>query len=62
MKTAESPHNAKKSPKNGLVTEYFKDGSVCSVGRYADGKKTGPWKAFDTSGKLSKTTNHKAAP
>lgn len=60
-KAAKYPNSAKKTPKNGLVTEYCKDNSVCSIGRNSDGKKTGSWKAFDVSGKLTKTTNHKTS-
>ena len=32
--------------KNGVITEYFKDGAVACVGAYIDGKKTGEWKYY----------------
>ena len=42
-------------PKNGLVKEYFRNGQLCSVGRYTDGKKTGSWKYYLLNGKLKAT-------
>ena len=42
-------------PKTGLVKEYFRDGQLCSVGRYLDGKKTGVWKYYLRNGNLKAT-------
>jgi antitoxin component YwqK of YwqJK toxin-antitoxin module len=50
---SKSPHDTKKSSKNGPVTWH--------EGRFVGDKKVGPWKAYDTSGKLTKTTNRKAS-
>ncbi len=44
--------------RNGVRKETFRDGKVSAVGRYADGKKTGVWKYYDASGKLSRTKPH----
>src|SRR5262245_25027363 len=41
-----------KTPKTGLVKEYFRDGQLCSVGRYLDGRKTGVWKYYLRNGGL----------
>lgn len=42
----------KKGPKDDLRKEYFTDGKPSTAGRYANGKRTGPWKFHLKNGRL----------
>ena len=44
-----------KTPKTGMAKEYFRNGQLCSIGHYVDGKKTGMWKYYLLNGKLKAT-------
>jgi antitoxin component YwqK of YwqJK toxin-antitoxin module len=44
--TDNNKYDAKGKLKNGPVKAYFKDGGLCSVGKYANGDKTGEWKYY----------------
>jgi antitoxin component YwqK of YwqJK toxin-antitoxin module len=41
-----------KKPITGLVKEYFTNGELSNVGRYANGEKTGQWKFYFRNGGL----------
>ena len=47
-----------KSPRAGLAKEYFRNGQLCSVGHYADGKETGVWKYYLLNGNLKTTVKY----
>jgi antitoxin component YwqK of YwqJK toxin-antitoxin module len=38
--------------KDGVVEEFFKDGTLSSVGKYRNGEKIGEWKWYRENGKL----------
>ena len=50
MKT--DKNDARGQLKNGIVKEYFTDGTLMCEGKYKDGKKVGQWKYYLRNGRL----------
>ena len=43
---------------NGIIREYFKNGTVSSEGEYINGSKTGEWKYYLVNGGLKAIGNY----
>jgi len=52
IKTEHYPKPIIPNIKDGVYTEYFKNGKVKIAGNCTDGKKTGDWKFYEPGGKL----------
>lgn len=52
MRADQNKHPAGGKLKSSLVKEFFKDGTLSSVGKYRDGKKVGGWEYYLWNGLL----------
>jgi antitoxin component YwqK of YwqJK toxin-antitoxin module len=50
MKIGRSKFDAYGRLKNGLIKEFFKDGTLSCVGEYRNGEKIGEWKYYLRNG------------
>ena len=59
MKLDKSKYDAEGKLKNGKLTDHYKGGEVCSIGRYVGGEKDGVWKFYFRNGNLQATGKYK---